>query len=79
MFNTWTTKKIEEYVVKLEEMYLQGIRQSTFKGQQLAFASTQEIEQRLNKAYQVLESRGAVSGQKRKKMIRFQTKNDGFR
>jgi len=59
---------------------MQGVRQSTFKDQTLIFGSTSEIEQRLSKAYAALEDRGELNvGEKRKKMIRIQTINDGFR
>lgn len=81
LFKNWTTKKIQEFVDKLEEMYLQGVRQSTFKDQTLIFGSTSELEQRLNKAYQALEQRGidtSGDGSKRKKMIRMTSTNDGF-
>lgn len=82
MFKNWTTAKIQQYVDKLEEMYLQGVRQSTFKDQTLIFGSTSELEQRLNKAYLELEKRGVDSSaggsSKRKKQIRITTTNDGF-
>ena len=79
MFKRWTTQKLEEFIDKLESMYLQGVRQSTFKDQTLIFGSTSELEQRLSKAYQALEERGesGLTG-KRKKVIQITTRSDGF-
>lgn len=82
MFKNWTTAKIQEFVDKLEEMYLQGVRQTTFKDKMLTFSSTSEIEQRLNKAYAALAARGATgytASDVKKKIIQLQTKSDGFR
>ena len=79
MFKNWTTEKIQAFVDKLEEMYLQGVRQSTFKDQTLIFGSTSELEQRLSKAYQALEARGVKNyNETRKKVIRITTTSDGF-
>lgn len=81
MFKTWTSEKISEFVEKLEEMYLQGVRQSTFGNKMLTFSSTNEIEQRLNKAYAELSARGATgftAKDKKKKLIQIQTSKDGF-
>jgi uncharacterized protein YktA (UPF0223 family) len=82
MFNSWSDSKLLEYVEKLEEMYMQGVRQTTFKDKMLTFASTEEIEKRLNKAYQILTERGATgfnAKDRKKKLIRIQTSKDGFR
>jgi len=85
MFKNWTNEKLEEFVLKLEEMSMQGVRQSTFKDQTLIFGSTQEIEQRLKKAYKALEDRGLTTSSgsnpisKNKKVVRIQTKDDGFK
>lgn len=80
MFNKWPVEKLQSYVEKLEEMFMQGVRQSTFKDQTLIFGSTSEIEQRLSKAYAELERRGELNAnEKKKKMIHIQTTNDGFK
>lgn len=79
----WTCEELKSYLKKLEEMYANGVRDSTFKDQRISFPSAQELEQRITVIRRELDRRGSlndsVSGSgKPKKIIRVTTRRKGF-
>ena len=82
LFADWATKDLKALKKKLEEMYLRGIRQATFKDQTLIFSTTAELKQRIMDVASVLNEReiacGSGKGFRNKKQIRVTTKSKGF-
>jgi len=85
LFSDWSLDELKSFKRKLEEMYLGGIRQSSFKDQTLIFSSTSELKQRLADVTTAvndkeLECGGSGTGAtKTKKQVRATTRNKGFR
>lgn len=85
MFEDWSATDLRLLKKKLEEMYVQGVRQSTFKDQTLIFVSTIELKQRIQDVSNAIGEKDAACGTgnggsgKNKKQIRVTTRNKGFR
>jgi len=75
----WTDQELLDLLKQLERMYAQGTRLAMYKDQQLQFASTRELEQRITMLRNELCDRGALTGATpRKKQVRITTRNRGF-
>ena len=80
MFEDWTVPDLRALKKKLEEMYAQGIRQSTFKDQMLMFVSSSELKERITDVSTAIEAKEDLPGSSRnKKQIRITTRHKGFR
>ena len=77
----WPTKTLQEYLKKLEEMYLGNVRRSMFKDQQLEFKSDADLLKKIQLVEDELGKReGKTSAQRGKtKRIRIRSRNKGFR
>lgn len=77
-FEDWTLPELKQFRKKLEQMYVQGVRQGTFKDQMLFFVSSIEIKQRIADLNKAIDARDGTKG-RNKKQIRVTTRNRGFR
>lgn len=85
MFEDWSATDLRALKKKLEEMYVQGVRQSTFKDQTLIFVSSIELKQRIADVSSAIGTKedacgngtGSTGG-RNKKQIRITTRSKGF-
>jgi hypothetical protein len=77
--DTWSTDELKGMLRKLEDMYARGIRESSYAGQQLSFASTTELEVRIGRIRAELDARtNTANSKKSKKVVRVSTTSKGF-
>lgn len=83
----WSIEELKDLLKKLEKMYAQGLRQSTFGDQTLIFHSTSDIEKRIDRLRQAIARKEdelglpasvGVSNAAKKKRVRVQTSSRGF-
>lgn len=84
----WSIEELKDLLKKLEKMYAQGVRQSTFGDQTLIFNSTADVEKRIAKIREAIaekenelgleSSLGPVSKAANKKRVTIQTSSRGF-
>ncbi len=84
LFLDWTIQDLKGLRKKLEQMYLNGVRQSTFKDQTLIFTSDDGIKRRITDVTTAINEQeeacgtGDNGGGRNKKKILFTTRNKGF-
>ena len=85
MFEDWSAADLRALKKKLESMYVQGVRQSTFKDQTLIFVSSIELKQRITDISAAISEKDEACGNgngtgsgKNKKQVRITTRNKGF-
>jgi len=84
----WSIEELKDLLKKLEKMYAQGVRQSTFGDQTLIFNSTDDILKRVKSIRSAIcqkeeelgiaPSTGGASQAAGKKRVRIQTSSRGF-
>jgi hypothetical protein len=84
----WSVEELKDLLKKLEGMYAQGVRQSTFGSQTLIFNSTEDIKDRITALRLAITEKeedlglpssvGKTNSAANKKQVRIQTKSRGF-